>query len=252
VLEIRRGIPYGFSHGAWAKPNPDLPGWTKGIVPAVRWIDYTLAGGGGFALFDRGLSGREIDGRTPIIYLLNAEDKYQGYPNPWLSGKGKHILPYSLVARAEGWPQAQIPRMAWEYNREPVVIPGRAASQPKPFIETSENVIVEAIRREGKYIELRLVEFVGLSGAARVKLHLPHRSAIFADLTGRKKSSLRKAAEYVFSIKPQQIVTMRFETKDSVAAPEPIKAWDSFVPKEKLPALHAYDPGLKGHPPFGA
>jgi alpha-mannosidase len=252
VLEVRRGIPYGFSHGAWTKPIPDLHGWTKGIVPAVRWIDYSLAGGGGLALFDRGLSGREIDGRTPIIYLLNAEDKYQGYPNPWLSGKGKHVLPYSLVARAENWRQQQIPRMAWEYNREPVVIPGRAVSQPKSFIETSENVIVEAMRREGNHIELRLVEFVGSPGTARVQLNLPHGNPTFTDLTGRKKSSLRKASEYMFSIKPQQIVTMRFETKGSLAAPEPIKAWDPFVPEDKLPALHAYDPKLKGHPPFGA
>ena len=252
VLEVRRGIPYGFSHGAWAKPNPELHGWTKGIVPAVRWIDYALAGGGGVALFDRGLSGREIDGRTPIIYLLNAEDKYQGYPNPWLSGKGKHVLPYSLVARAEEWPQAQIPRMAWEYNREPVVISKRAVLQPKPFVETSENVIVEAMRREGNHIELRLVEFLGSPGTAKVKLNLPHGSPKFTDLTGRKTSSVRKAAEYAFPIKPQQIVTMRFETKGSVAAPEPIKGWDPFVPKDKLPALYAYDPRLKGHPPFGA
>jgi hypothetical protein len=142
--------------------------------------------------------------------------------------------------------------MAWEYNREPVVIPGRAVSQPKSFIETSENVIVEAMRREGNHIELRLVEFVGSPGTARVKLNLLHGNPTFTDLTGRKKSSLRKASEYMFSIKPQQIVTMRFETKGSLAAPEPIKAWDPFVPEDKLPALHAYDPKLKGHPPFGA
>src|SRR5450631_4464373 len=47
VDEVRRGIPFGFSHGAWAKPNPELHGWTKGIVPAVRWSHYALAGGGG-------------------------------------------------------------------------------------------------------------------------------------------------------------------------------------------------------------
>lgn len=252
VLEVRRGIPYGFSHGAWTKPNPNLHGWTKGIVPAVRWIDYSLAGGGGVAIFDRGLSGREIDGRTPIIYLLNAEDKYQGYPNQWLSGKGRHVLPYSLVAREGDWAEASIPRMAWEYNREPVVIPNRAASQPKPFFETSDNVIVEAMRREGNHIELRLVEFLGSPGKASVKLNLPHSAPMFTDLTGRKKASLRKSSEYAFSIKPQQIVTMHFETQGGLKIPEPIKAWDPFVPKEKLPALHAYDPGLKGHPPFGA
>ncbi len=58
IVEVRRGIPYGFAHGAWSKPNPSLHGWTKGIVPAVRWIDFALANGGGLALLDRGLSGR--------------------------------------------------------------------------------------------------------------------------------------------------------------------------------------------------
>lgn len=82
VTEVRRGIPYGFSDSGWARPNPDLPGWNKGIVPAVRWIDFELAGGGGVALLDRGLTGREIVGNTPIIYLLNAEDRYHRFDNP--------------------------------------------------------------------------------------------------------------------------------------------------------------------------
>jgi len=51
--------------------------------------------------------------------------------------------------------------MAWEYNREPVVIPGRATMQARSFVETSDNVIVEALRREGDHVELRLVESLG-------------------------------------------------------------------------------------------
>jgi alpha-mannosidase len=251
VLEVRRAIPFGFSHGAWAKPNPNLHGWTKGIVPAVRWIHFDLEGGGGFAIFDRGLSGRELDGRTPIIYLLNAEDKYQGYENSWLSGKGKHVLPYAIVAHEGKWDTARIPQMAWEYNREPVVIPARAASGPQSFLETSDNVIVEAMRREGSHIELRLVECLGRGGEAELTLNLPHRNASLTDLTGRKKSALRKSSRYRFPVRPQQIITMQFETVAGVPKPEPVKAWDAFVPKDKLPALHAYDPNLKGHPPFG-
>ena len=50
ITEVRRGIPGGFSHGAWARPNPDLVGWTKGIVPAVRWSDYAFADGSGVAI----------------------------------------------------------------------------------------------------------------------------------------------------------------------------------------------------------
>lgn len=251
VLEIRRGIPFGFSHGAWSKPDLDLHGWTKGIVPTVRWIDYALAGGGGFAILDRGLAGRELNQRTPIIYLLNAEDKYHGFENSWLSGKGRHLLPYSLVAYDETWREARIPQMAWEYNREPVVIPGRVNTQAHAFLETSDNLIVEALRREGNHIELRLVECFGLPGTATVKLLLPHNNATLMDLIGRKQTALPRSSPYQFAIRPQQIVTMHFETSSILPIPEPVTAWDPFVPREKLAALHTYNPNLKGHPPFG-
>jgi hypothetical protein len=251
VLEIRRGIPYGFSHGAWAKPNPNLHGWTKGIVPAVRWIHYTLASGAGIAIFDRGLSGREMEGRTPVIHLLNAEDKYWGYPNSWLSGKGRHVLSYALLAHEIDWRHARVPQMAWEYNSSPIVIPQRRPAPAPPVVETSDNVIVEAMRREQNYIELRMMECFGEAGTATVKVHLPHRTASLTDFIGRIQSTLPKAAEYRFPIRAQQIVTMHFETASTLPAPEPIKGWDAFVPKEKLAALHAYDPKLVGHPPFG-
>jgi len=251
VLEVRRAVPYGFSHGAWSKPNPDLHGWTKGIVPAVRWSHYSLANGGGFAILDRGLSGREINDRTPIIYLLNAEDKYNGYDNAWLSGKGRHVLPYSIVAHESAWNEARIQQMAWEYNRGPVAISGRAVTSLQSFLETSNNVIVEALRREGDHIELRLVECLGAAGKAEIRLALPHKSAALTDLTGRKVTLLAKSSRYTVPVRAQEIVTMQFETAAALPDPEPVKSWDRFVPEEKLAALHAYDPNLIGHPPFG-
>ncbi|HEX4021692.1 MAG TPA: glycoside hydrolase family 38 C-terminal domain-containing protein [Acidobacteriaceae bacterium] len=251
VQEVRRGIPYGFSHSAWAKPNPDLHGWNKGIVPAVRWIDFQLAGGGGIAILDRGLTGRELDGRTPIIYLFNAEDKYHGYPNQWTTGKGKHVLPYSIVPHEMEWAEARIPQMAWEYNQAPILISNTASAAPKSFLETSDNVIVEAVRREKNYIEVRFVECLGVSGTASVKLLLPHSKVYATDLTGRHKSTLSGPAVHEFPIGPQEIITVHFETTETLPVPEPIAAWDAFVPKQKLPALHAYDPNVKGHPPFG-
>lgn len=251
VVEVRRAIPYGFSHGAWSKPNPDLHGWTRGIVPAVRWIDFSLASGGGFAILDRGLSGRELNERTPILFLLNAEDKYAGYENQWLSGKGKHVLQYAIVAHESAWKEARIPHMAWEYNREPIVVAGSAAAPLRSFVETSDNVIVEALRREGDHIEVRLVECFGSAGTVKLKLDLPHRSAALTDLTGRKLSGLPRSSPYTFPVRPQQIVTLRFDTRSTLPDAKPIETWDQFVPEQKLPALHAYDPKLIGHPPFG-
>jgi alpha-mannosidase len=251
IASVRRGIPYGFSHGAWARPDPNLHGWTKGIVPTVRWIDLEFVDGGGFAILDRGLTGRELNDRTPILYLLNAEDRYVGYDNPWLSGKGQHLLPYSIVAHDSPWESARIPQMAWEYNCQPFAIPGCSAGHPKSLLSTSENVIVEAFRREANYIEIRMVECFGAAGTAEISLKLPHRSAALTDLVGRSLSPLPPSESYKFPVRPQQIVTMHFEVSSSLQELLPVKSWDSFVPRDKLAALHAYDPSLIGHPPFG-
>jgi hypothetical protein len=44
---------------------------------------------------------------------------------------------------------------------------------------------------------------------------------------------------------------MHFDVGTDVGAPETITSWDRFVPEHKKAALHRYEPGLKGHPPFG-
>jgi hypothetical protein len=249
IEEVRRGIPCGFSHGAWSKPNPTLPGWTKGIVPAIRWIDYSLARGGGVAILDRGLTGRELNGRTPVIYFLDATDKYYGYPNAWLSGKGKHHIEYALLAHGEEWRQARIPQRAWEYNLPPLLATDRKIMGVKSFARTSENVVVEVIRREGAEIELRLIECFGLPGVAEVTLDLPHHGAALTDLRGRNPQPLEgDGPSYRFPVRPQQIVTLHFHCASSVEEIKLVTEWDKFVPAHKRPALHAYG-DLRGHPP---
>ncbi|MCX7044033.1 MAG: discoidin domain-containing protein [Candidatus Sumerlaeota bacterium] len=256
VTEIRRGIPYGFSHGAWSKPNPALPGWTKGICPAVRWSDYQMSGGGGLAILDRGLSGREITERMPVIFLLNAVDKYRGYPNSWLSGRPKQRLEYAIVAHGGGFAEANIPRMAWEYSCPPMMIPGVKPAAPVSFAQTSDNIIIEAIRREGADIEIRLAESLGATGTASILLALPHTQATLTDLTGANPKPLPPALgsgpqRYEFPIRPQQIVTMRLRTENPVAEIQPLLKWDELVPECKRNALHVFVRGRKGHPPFG-
>ena len=249
ILEVRRGIPYGFSHGAWEKEDPNLHGWTKGITPAVRWSHYEVDGGG-TALFDRGLSGRELVGQTPILFLYNATDKYYGYPNSWLSGRGKHVLSYAFFAHEGDWRSADVPRMAFEFNSPPVLVAGVSHMAARSFLETSENLVVEAMRREGGHIELRMVECLGYAGTARVRLRLPHSQAVLTDMLGGSPKPLRAGSSYSFPIRPQQIVTMRFLTK---AAAEEITLrtkWDDLVPQNKRAMLYEYS-SEKGHPPLG-
>jgi hypothetical protein len=214
-------------------------------------MDFELAGGGGVTLLDRGLTGREIVGNTPIIYLLNAEDRYHRFDNPWTTGKGRHTLAYSMLPHQAPWEQAAVPRAAWEYNQAPILIHGSAPKPFESFLETSDNILVEAMRREEDHIELRFAESLGLAGTATVKLSLPHGPTHITDLTGKRRTELSGSGVYSIPVQPQQIVTLHFGTEESLPATEPITSWDPFVPKEKLAALHAYDPTVKGHPPFG-
>ena len=250
VTEIRRGIPYGFSHGAWSRGDAALRGWTQGIVPAVRWSHYALAGGGGVAILDRGLSGREITGRTPVIFLLNATDTYYGYPNKWLSGKGRHHLEYALVAHESEWDRANIPRLAWEFNNPAYAFSGFGLAKGSSVLSTSENVIVEAMRREGNEIELRLAESLGRPGEAEIRLRLPHQSARMTDLIGQTLSDLKPSSRYRFPVHPQQIITLRFRTEAAVADIVPLTDWNPLVPEPKRAALNTRI-DKKGHPPRG-
>jgi len=240
--EIRRGIPFGFSRD---------DNTIAGIVPAIRWSDYATVGKGGVALLDRGVTGREINGNVPVIYLLNATDKYYGYTNAWLSGKGKHSFQYALVAHDADWNAARVPQMAWEYNSPVIVATNCQPVEAQSFVQTSDNVIVEAMRRDGADIELRLVEALGLAGEAEVKLNLPYTRAALTDLTGGHAQMLAEGPDCKFPVKPQQIVTLRFRTTEPVAEIKPLMAWDELVPEAKREALHEYLPDKKGHPPMG-
>ena len=223
VREVRRGIPYGFAHGSWATTNAALTGFVKGITPAVRWSHYQMADAG-VALLDQGLTGREITDHTPIIYLYNANDTYRGHTNSWLSGAGRHVLRYALVPHDGDFTTAQIPQMAWEYHTPPDFPSAKSAS----FLQTSDNVIVEALRREAGEIELRLVECLGKAGSAQVTLRLPHLDAALTDMLGGNRQPLRGGPSYKFPVRPQQIVTMRFKTADAVPAVKPLTEWDEL------------------------
>lgn len=249
VTEIRRAIPYGFSHGAWLKPNPELHGINNSISPAIRWSHYALAGGGGVALLDRGVPGREIEGNTPLMVLQNATHIYYWDQDAkWISGEGKHRFEYALVAHDGDWKNARIPQIAWDYNAPPLVFPG--AAQERSWIETSDNVVLEALRRTAGEIELRLVECLGYAGEATLRVNLPHTAAALTNLVGEERQPLESGHEYRFTVRPQQIVTLRLKTNKAVAPVEALKTFDPIVPAEKRAATRGFDhPELRGHPP---
>ena len=82
-------------------------------------------------------------------------------------------------------------------------------------MSTSDNVIVQAIRREGNEIEIRLAECLGLTGNAEVTVGLPHSEAAMTDLLGKRPVKLSGRGTYQFKVHPQQIVTLRLRTRQS-------------------------------------
>jgi alpha-mannosidase len=251
--EVRRGIPFGFAHAAWDRPDPSRDGWMQGITPAVRWSDYSLPrGNGGLALLDRGVTGREIDRNIPALYLCNATDTYHGYPNAWLSGRGQHRLEYALLVRDGDWSSGHVARRAWEYNAPPCLTAGCAPASPRSFLRTSDNILVEALRRDGPDLEVRLVECLGHDGTAEVTVELPHTAAARTDLLGGRSVPLGGGPTYKIPVRPQQIVTLRLKTPEPVPDVPPLTSWDDLVPPSKRAALHHYRPEAIGHPPRGS
>jgi hypothetical protein len=147
------------------------------------------------------------------------------------------------------WDAARIPHIAWEYNCPPFAVQG-AGSRPVSFLGTSGNVIVEAMRRDREYLEVRLAECFGKAGTAHVAVALPHRGAALTNLTGSQPKPLAGGPRYEFAVRPQQIVTLRFRTGGNVPPPEPLLDWAPLAPPAKRAMLKQYS-NKKGHPPRG-
>ena len=242
-VEIRRGIPFGFSRD---------DSTISGIVPAMRWSGLHNARQG-----RRGAAGsrcaRPRNQRQHACHL----SAQRGGQILWLHQRVVERprparFEYALFAHDEGWSQARVPHMAWEYNAPVIVAADCQPVNAQSFVQTSDNVIVEAMRRDGADIEMRLVEAFGHAGTAEVKLNLPHTGAALTDLTGGHAQTLDGGPDYKFPVKPQQIVTLRFRTETPVPEIQPLMQWDELVPTNKLLTLHEYLPNVKGHPPRGS
>ena len=141
--------------------------------------------------------------------------------------------------------------MAWEYNCPVTLAAGCATKSSQSFVETSDNIIIEVIRRDGEDIELRMAECLGKAGTARVTVNLPHLSASLTDMLGNNPKLLTGKGVYIFAVHPLQIVTMRLRTQSRVEDVKPVMDWDELVPPSKHAALNTYLKDKKGHPPRG-
>jgi len=258
VVERTRGIPYGFATLDPRRPTPPIDyylqadhrqfGYSEAMMPAVRWSDYRFADGSGVALLDRGLTCHEFNPDTITLGLMNAQKSYRVLPNEIMLGHGRQRFQYAFIPHAGHWRDAAIPRRAWEFNEGVLARTGAQAGQAESFLETSPNVIVEAVRRVDSDIEIRLAEWAGVEGEAWVELKLPHSDARITNMMGEKARPLPSGDRSTFKIRPQQIVTLRFAAASAVAKTAAIRTWEPLVPPAKRDGLKLRLTE-KGHPP---
>ena len=257
VTNRTRGIPFGYSSSdprSPSRPNEYFLmadhrtyGFSAAIQPAVRWSDYSFDAGG-VALLDRGLTCHELNGSTVTLALVNAQDDYRGLDNLFLTGQGVRTFEYALWPHAGDWRDAAIPRRAWEFNTPVVHAEGRRSPEERSILATSDNVIVEAVRRSGADLEVRLAEWAGRPGEAEVILRLPHRDARQTNFLGEQERSFTgRDGTYRFPVRPQQIVTLRFRLNSEIPRPAAIRDWATLVPRFKRGPLEVNEP-VKGYP----
>jgi len=259
VSRRTRGIPFGASEGPpgenWLEPPPYWLarasehrqfGYSAAVMPALGWSDYRLAAGGGLTLVEDGLAMHEFAPDRLTLGLINAVGAYRGLPNEELRGLGKHQFRFALIPHEGDWRVAEAPRRAREFSSPPLYF-----EQGQPLgelVRTSDNLMLEAVRRDGRDLEVRLTEWKSEAGMAWVECLVPHRAARRTNLLGEEPQPLARAARYRFAVAPQEIVTLRFELGSAVEAPPALRTWLPLVPESKRDGLRMRI-REKGHPP---
>lgn len=254
-----RGIPFGFSEGPaderWLEPLPYwMPaaaehrqlGYSAAVMPALGWSSHALAGGGGVALVEDGLPMHELAADRLVLGLFNAVSTYRGLPNEDLRGIGRHEFRFGLIPLELGWREAEVPLRAREFQAPPMM-EDSAGPLAQP-IRTSPNLLLEAMRRDGRDVEVRLLEWRGEPAMAWVEFLPPHRAARRTNLVGGEPRPLGRHARYRFAVMPQEIVTLRFELDSAVEEPPLLCTWEPLVPEAKRAGLKMRIRD-KGHPP---
>ncbi len=169
-----------------------------------------LAGpAGGLAIFNRGTMGsvRETDGgfSVPLAYSM-----YYVWGTRILNGA--YVYEFALWPFQGNWKQADLHRLALEYNL-PIVCCGGASGDGSlgevnsPIEFVSDDVLATALYSRQGRIQLRMFEHRG--AAARAKVTATGRRLEEVDLANRRVGSAGAALEF----RPWQIRTVRFGTQ---------------------------------------
>ena len=251
VYKIRRGIPYGFASGTWPVATYTDFSYMKGVVPAIRWSDYQFDATTGFAILDRGVTGREHEGNDPRILLTATSEVYYGHRSEFLGGTGENHFEYAIYAYDTREDMLSVPRLAWEYNAPAVTAQSGTSITQSSFFTSTDNIILHSMRRENNELELRFAESKGIKAEASFDIDLPDTILRLTNFLGEGNQFIGKKDKFSLMVNPQQIVTVRFELDPSVKGVSPLTDWTPLVPEHKRAKLKTYDGKVVGHPPRG-
>jgi Glycosyl hydrolases family 38 N-terminal domain len=258
IVQEMRGVPYGVVQRDLRAPTPyddrflmhdhRTLGVHDAIAPAVRWSAHTDQRGYGIAVFDYGSPGREVVHNQMRLMLLAASAHYRGLPNTWLDASGTTRFRYTLAPIFTA-NQAALARNARDLNT-----PILRMSGAMPALLSSANFVIESVRREGRWLEVRGVEVAGEPSFAEIAAPWRHSSAERVDALGENRQRLRAQGggahrRYRFAVSPQEIVTLRFGLDRSVAAAPPLTTYRDLAPRRAADDMALRDHSLVGHPP---
>jgi alpha-mannosidase len=250
IKHIRRGIPFGFVEGSDPKPTKEFPSNVSGINPAIRWSDYSLENGTGFAILDRGVTGREHQGSEPRLLLTVTANKYYSYESNWLSGRGHYHFQYALMGYEKSKEVNNIARMAWEYNSQPIFNFSETSIESKPFFISSNNIILHSVHRVEDEVEFRFAECADRKGKVEFEIDLPNKEGRITNFLGKGDDVIYSDGKiFSMNVRPQQIVTVRVKSNDFVEKVIPLTDWTPLVPEGERAYLNKYDKSWVGHPP---
>jgi hypothetical protein len=224
----------------------------KGVIPAIRWSDYQLDANSGFAILDKGVTGREHVGNNPRILLTATSEVYYGHKSEFLGGTGENHFEYAIYAYDTREEMLAIPRLAWEYNAPALTEQSKTSIAQSSFFTSTDNIILQSMRRENNELELRFVESKGIKAEVNFDIDIPNNTLRLTNFLGEGNHVIYKKDKFSLMINPQEIVTIRFETDQSVETVSTLTDWTPLVPEHKRAILHKYDGTVVGHPPRGA
>jgi hypothetical protein len=115
------------------------------------------------------------------------------------------------------------------------------------WLRTSSNVIVESVRRDGRDVETRFVDWTGEGGEADIRVDVKHEAAALTDFLGENPKPLPVSDRYRIPMSPQEIVTLRLRLGSEVPAIAPLVDYRPLAPPNKRPSFDLRH-DLRGHP----